>query len=374
MTPTVLIPTHPADTHAVAVALGLEKKGGRPILWLTPDFPMRAEETLRFGASGTSVEVRGPDLEFDPAEITTVWHRRPSHVLNTRVLDPADVDFAERSLGILRRSVLRLLRPDAFWVNPPGAVEAGTKPVQLARAQEAGFRIPETLITNDPEAIRRFLSEQGGRMIFKPLTASFWRGEDEVWAPYTQVVTEQDLVDDDLLRAAPGIYQEPIPKAYEVRLTLMGHRPLAVRLLSQSTDTGRTDWRRSYGELVMEPMEIPSPVVDRAISFLESMGLVFGCLDLIVTPGSEWVFVENNQAGQFLFVEQEAGVPMLDAFCELLLQGRPDFEWNPDKARLSLADFEKPALEQIRELADRHTRRADPSWQETTEPPSEGAS
>lgn len=373
MLPTVLIPTHPADAHATAVALGLEEKGARPILWLTPDFPMRAGETLRFGAGGTGVEIHGPDLTFDPAEITAIWHRRPSHALDTRVLDPSDLEFAERSLDILRRSVLQLLRPDAFWVNPPKAVETGTKPVQLARAHEAGFRVPETLVTNDPDSIREFLADQAGQMIFKPLTVSFWRGEEEVWAPYTQVITEEDLVDDDLLRVAPGIYQEPVPKAYEVRLTMMGHRPFAARLLSQSTETGRTDWRRSYGELVMEPMEVPPDVVEKSRSFLESMGLVFGSLDLIVTPDDEWVFVENNQGGQFLFVEEEAGLPMLDAFCEFLLQARPDFLWDPEGSHLSVEDFREPAMEWIEELTRRHTLRADPSWQDTADDDAQSA-
>lgn len=368
MTATVLIPTHPTDTHAVAVALALSAKGAQPLLWQTPDFPMRAEETLRFGASGTSLEIRAPGLDLDPAQATTVWNRRPSHSLDPGLLDPADLAFAERSLELLRRSVLSLLSPDAFWVNPPQAVEAGTKPLQLARAVEAGFRVPETLVTNDPEAIRGFLAEQGGRVVFKPLTLSLWRSGDEVRAPYTRVVTEADLVDDDLLRAAPGIYQEPVAKTYEVRLTMMGHRPLAVRLRSQETAQGRLDWRRSYGELVMEPMEIPADVARRAVSFLESMGLVFGCLDLIVTPDGEWIFLENNQAGQFLFVEQEAGVPMLDAFCELLIQARPDFAWDPDRPGVRLADVEPAARERLRELGRRHTRQRDPAWQEAAPP------
>ena len=368
MTATVLIPTHPTDTHAVAVALALGTKGARPLLWQTPDFPMRAGESLRFGGGGTTVEIRSPELELDPSQVTTVWNRRPSHGLDPDLLDPADLAFAERSLELLRRSVLSLLRPDAFWVNPSRAVEANTKPLQLAHALKAGFRVPETLVTNDPEAVRAFLAERGGQVVFKPLTLSMWRSGDDFRAPYSRLVTEADLVDDDLLRAAPGIYQEPVPKAYEVRLTMMGHRPLAARLRSQETAGGRLDWRRSYGELVMEPMETPAEVTRRAVSFLASMGMVFGCLDLIVTPEGEWVFVENNQAGQFLFVEQAAGLPMLDAFCELLIQGRPDFAWDPDRPGVRLADVVDAAQEEIRRLGRRHTRQRDPSWREAVPP------
>jgi hypothetical protein len=37
---------------------------------------------------------------------------------------------------------------------------------------------------------------------------------------------------------------------------------------------------------------------------VHSYQLNYGAIDLIVTPDNEYVFLENNPAGQFLFVEQ----------------------------------------------------------------------
>ena len=58
---------------------------------------------------------------------------------------------------------------------------------------------------------------------------------------------------------------------------------------------------------------------------MRMLGLAFGCIDLIVTPQGEYVFLEVNEMGQFLWVEQrEPACPLLRAFATLLIEGRLD--------------------------------------------------
>jgi hypothetical protein len=102
---------------------------------------------------------------------------------------------------------------------------------------------------------------------------------------------------------------EVVPKAYEVRITMCGSLALGVRLWSQDTSRGKLDWRRAYGELKMEAMEIPAEVQRRCARLLRHLGIVFGCFDFIVTPAGEWVFLEMNQMGQFLFLEDRLHWP-----------------------------------------------------------------
>ena len=84
----------------------------------------------------------------------------------------------------------------------------------------------------------------------------------------------------------------------------------------------------------------------------EKLGLIFGCIDLVVTPDGEYVFLEINEMGQFLFVEQATGLPLLDAFSELLIQARPDFVFDPRSPGLRYDDV----LEAVR------------TWYETPSP------
>jgi glutathione synthase/RimK-type ligase-like ATP-grasp enzyme len=374
MPATVLILTCPGDVHALAVAEALCRKSAVPLLWFTPDFPMRTGETLAFEGGRLAVRVAGPEVDPGGARIDAVWNRRPAHALDRGALHAADLPFAERSCEVFRRSLFELLARDAFWVNPDPAVRRNSKPLQHAAALAAGLSTPDTLYTNDPDEIRGFLRRQGGRIVYKPLFTPFWKASgkvsDEVLSPYTSVLTEEMLVDDELLRAAPGIFQALVPKAWELRITVMGRRALGARVLSQETSRGRLDWRRSYGELRLEPCEVAPDLAGRCVELVERLGLVFGCLDFVVTPEGETMFLEVNQMGQFLFVEEATGQPLLDAFAELLLQGRPDFAWSPDRARVRFADV----LSGMRERVVRDHREHHPSpetaWDEAERPAS----
>jgi hypothetical protein len=90
---------------------------------------------------------------------------------------------------------------------------------------------------------------------------------------------------------------------------------------------------------------------------MERLGIVFGCLDFIVTPEGRHVFLEVNQMGQFTFVESYCGLPLIDAMSEMLLQGRPDFEWDEEAPKVRLADLQDLALSRMAELAGRHLPR-----------------
>ena len=367
--PNVLILTSPGDVHAVAVAAALRLKGASPILWFTPDFPMRTGETLAFEGARLDVRIAGPEVDPGGARIDTVWNRRPAFALDREALHPADVAFAERSCEIFRRALSDLLAPSAFWVNPEAAASRSTKPVQHAAALAAGLAAPDTLYTNDPAEVRRFLRRQGGRIVYKPLFTPFWKtGEDGVVSPYTSVLTEEMLPDDEMLRAAPGIFQALVPKAWELRLTVMGRHAMGARVLSQETAEGRLDWRRSYGELRLEPWAADADLAARCAGVLDRLGLVFGCFDFAVTPDGRTLFLEVNQMGQFLFVEEETGLPLLDAFAEFLLAGRRNFAGSAGREPVRFADL----LPEVEEACARHRREhrpaPRPAWDEAEEP------
>ena len=67
---------------------------------------------------------------------------------------------------------------------------------------------------------------------------------------------------------------------------------------------------------------------------MRALGLVFGAFDFIVTPTGEYVFLEVNEMGQFLSFDRDADLPVLQAFCDLLLTRDPTFRrrngWRDD--------------------------------------------
>lgn len=258
--------------------------------------------------------------------------------------------------------MLGLISPEAFWVNPAGAaISAGYKMLQHAAASALGLKTPATLYSNDPLQIRAFIRRHGGEIIYKPLRGLPWQGKKSIWMSFTSRLTEDQLNEDDLLRSAPGIYQELILKAFELRVTVMGRCILAARISSQDTEKGRLDWRRAPGEIKASPFDLPPAIADLCLRLMARLEIVFGCFDFIVTSEGDYVFLEVNEAGQFLFLEQETGLPLLDRFSDFLLSGQAGFVGQPgkEKAEIRYADVLANALAGIEQARTVHCPSAD---------------
>jgi len=362
----ILLISHPMDIHATAVAEGLRRKGALPVLWHNADFPSRSSESISFRKRELRVKVNGPELAIADRDFRTIWHRRPVTQPDKDILHPADRLFARQHCETFRRSLLRIMgESGTFWVNSPAASDlASQKILQHRLALTCELEMPNTLYSNDPEEIRLFIASEGGGAIFKVLTGAPWRDTRTRWVSYATPITAEQLVEDDLLRQTPSIYQAIVPKAYELRVTVMGRQVFTAKVLSQETVEGKIDWRRSYRELRMEPGDIPGEIRERCFQLMERLGIVFGCFDFIVTPEDQYVFLEVNEMGQFLFVEEYTGLPLLDAFCDFLLEADPSFEyrWNVDPLRF--ADLRVQLGELTQQAARMHVVAAWPDYEE----------
>lgn len=360
----ILILTQPEDLHACSVWIALRRKGASPTLWQTTDFPTQGFETVRFRGGGASLAIAGADLQLDGTGFDSVWNRRAGHALDETVLHPADLEFAELQCRLFRRSFFEILAPRAFWVNPDRSVRRIGKLLQQSAAAQVGLATPDALFTNDPFEIRCFLREHGGRAVYKTFSSRPWKDGETFWMPYTSLVTEEALVDDEILRRAPGIYQAVVPKAFELRVVVMGRHAVAAKIMSQETERGRVDWRRASGEVEIVSFAVPGEIAQLCSDLLRRLGLVFGSFDFVVTPEGEHVFLEVNQAGQFLFVEHFTGQPVLDAFCEFLLAASPDFQWAGERGVVRYQEIQKEALFLSEEIRQAHVRPGESVWTE----------
>lgn len=354
----VLIPTYGGDVHATAVAVALERKGHQAVLWHATDFPSRQVASIRITQSGHGWEVRGTDLHEVEGTFDVVWFRRPTYPVLPEALEPGDRKAAQRACDAFYRAIWQLVAPNAFWVNPIGTGgRSDCKPIQLIEAARLGLKIPPTLCGNDPDEIRRFLREHAGHTVYKAFVPVQWKTETGTAHLYTSAVDLDDLPDDDLLQMSAGIFQRRIPKAYEVRVTYIGDQAFPAKLYSQENELAKADWRRAGRTLRVEAMVLPADVDQSCRALMNSLGLLFGCFDFIVTPEGEHYFLEVNSMGQFLWVEEgDASMLLLDAFCELLIQGRGDFEWDPTQA-VRFADVIAEARERSQRDALAHIPR-----------------
>jgi len=329
----LFIPTQVHDIHAKVVAKALASKGHEASLWYGSDLP--TDQTLSLSYRDTrepSLELRGVDLEFD-GNADVVWLRRPSLPTLPDTMYPGDRVFADREWRHALGGVWDALASTGFWINPRVAAHrAECKPAQLVEAAHVGLRVPPSLLSNDPHRIRSFIRDNApNETIYKPFTTSQWAMDDGCAAYlFTAVVDEEALPPDEILRLSPGIFQPRLAKDHELRVTFIGNQMFVAKLRSQSVDGARVDWRAKTRAVATEPGSLPAEIEARCRALMHRLGLVFACFDFIVTPSGQHVFLEVNQMGQFLWLEELVpDMPLLDAFCEFVIQGRPDFSWHP---------------------------------------------
>jgi hypothetical protein len=280
--------------------------------------------------SSQKVSVRDGDNRGTTGDWSTVWFRRSGLPMRPPGMPDADWIVATRECDYHIRNLRRLLAPEAYWVNDIAAREVVLlKMPQLVAAAACGFAIPETLYSNDPDEIRRFwAAHREVGVIFKLHLQTHWHAQTtgERHALFTTELREENLQDDGPLSGCPAIYQRKIEKLYELRVTCMDERCVAIRLDSQSRATTRLDWRSDMvTPLKPALVELPSHIEERCIALMRRLGLAFGCIDLIVTPGGEHVFLEVNEMGQFLWVVQdEPQSQLLRCFATLLIKRRLD--------------------------------------------------
>jgi glutathione synthase/RimK-type ligase-like ATP-grasp enzyme len=200
----------------------------------------------------------------------------------------------------------------AWFVNDPQRQNSAVKPLQLRLAEQLGLRIPDTLITNDPVAAATFIDRHERRVVHKTLTAPRHR-----FLP-TKAWSESDRDVLDQLVIAPTIFQEMVTNCLELRITVVGEQVFAAAFRPAA---GLIDGRLDVGTPYCAHA-LPYELSRRLLALVRQLGLVFSTIDMKLTDDGEYVFLELNPMGQYLYIEILAGLPLTAAIAELLVLGR----------------------------------------------------
>ncbi len=311
----ILVVSADSDAHARALMSRLDARGGSYRLLDLSQFPIRSSVTIDCGPGGgeRSTRWRGDFGSLDFAECRVIWWRRPQpFALDPGISDPESRGFAMvEALSAFSGLWLTL---DAVWINHPTRdEEAARKVYQLQVAQDVGLRIPRTRITNDIDDARSFIAERGpDQTIYKAFagTERAWR-ETRLLRP-----GELDLIAN--VRFTPVIFQEYIPAGVDLRITVVGDRlfPAAIHLRGSEYEV---DFRMVMASARIEEVTLPPAVSASLSTLMQRLGLVYGAIDMRQTPEGEYVFLEINPAGQWLFVEERTHQPITEALADLML-------------------------------------------------------
>lgn len=310
----ILILASHEDDHTQAVLEHLDRLGAQATVLDLSRFPRELQLSLWYCQNGQRdfrLALPGGE-ELSLSHCRVAWWRRPQPIeLHPEIVSPSHRTFAYNECFETLAGLWPTL--DAFWINQPTRDEiASHKVYQLRVAREIGLPTPVTLITNNPAQARAFVDRYGSeRTIYKTFSAT-----QEEWRE-TRLMQPEEVALLDNVRFAPVIFQEYVPACLDLRVTVVGDEIFASAVHSQETGY-KVDYRMEMAAARIEPYGLPAGVVAGLRQLMERLGLVYGAIDLRLTPDGTYVFLEINPAGEWLFMEERSGQSISAAFARLL--------------------------------------------------------
>jgi glutathione synthase/RimK-type ligase-like ATP-grasp enzyme len=324
MPSTVLVITNDHDEHADAVIAELNRRAAPVFRFHPEEYPDACSISLEIRDGHIDGEIRDERNRVGFHDICAAWYRRSRRLFaplpSLNLLQGNLENFVQVQSSAMLTALFGSLQ--TLWVGQPFKLRrAEVKALQLAQASKSGLATPTTLISNEPQRAAAFHDALGDAdCAVKPLIATRVDGEDGARLPLTTTLPRGHALDS--VAVAPTIFQPYIEKAYELRCVVMGDKLFTAKLNSQDTESARKDWRAAAveeeGDVKYEMFDLPERVQAAVHRLVRSFEINFASIDLIVTPEGEFVFLDLNPNGQWLWLEEELGLPLVASMADLL--------------------------------------------------------
>ena len=304
----ILIITHTGDNTSVDTVIRcIEAAGGEAVRFDVDRYPLETTLTTSFHGRRWSGLLHTPEADYPLEDVTAVWYRR-SHGMGKGLQRVTEPQYLPAIMGELKHTLMGMLEGLPCFQLERFSVcrRLDSKEEQLKTAARCGLLIPNTCISNDPDQVRAFINRVGGPVVTKMQSAFAINGEEGEQVVFTSSLTPASAEALDSLRLCPMVFQQKIEKKLELRVTIVGSGVFAFSIDSQKLDNAKTDWRKEGLSLVndWQPYELPRQLEQQLLDFMDACGLNYGAIDLLLTPGDEYYFLEVNAAGEYFWLDR----------------------------------------------------------------------
>lgn len=253
--------------------------------------------------------------------VNVIWNRRPGKPFDD-IPPTARPSLATQNFvndqWFSWLEALQLI-PAATWINHPQANDVmENKPRQLWLAAQIGFRIPETVITNDPGEARRLAKSHGDRLVAKALYSPLIEEPDEDFFVFANEITVADLSAEEEIKISPSIFQQSLSPKVDYRVTVVGEVVLPVRVERQCRKNVGIDWRTEKSGTRFTACNLPPEIEDLCRRYVKASELIFGAIDLLEHDG-DFFFLEINPNGEWGWLQKPNNIPIAEALCDLMI-------------------------------------------------------
>lgn len=178
------------------------------------------------------------------------------------------------------------------------------KLINLECARQAGLRIPESIVSNQPAAIRAFFKEHS-KCIVKPIRhtggKSITDSQHISYSQATNLIAEDEV--DEFLQVHKGFqpthFQEYIEKEFEIRAFILNETLFSMAIFSQQNEKTKIDFRNYDRDKPNRnvPFQLPENLEKRLIKCCQLIGMNCGSIDILYGQG-HYYFLEINPVGQ----------------------------------------------------------------------------
>ena len=303
---TVLLITTSYDFAAEYVIKALEERSVPYFKFDTDRFPSQ----IRIGFKPPV------DLVFDNGtrslygcQVKSVWYRRNVDPELPEGLDTGVSEFCIRETKAFLSGVLSTLETIRWLSSPQAITIAESKPYQLHKAVKLGFLVPDTVITNNEILVRELANRY--KLVAKAVSSGYVESDNGNKAIFTSAITDSDIGDLAGLELAPVTFQERLDKASDIRVTVVGDIVFAAEILSQARESSRIDWRATDDPNIDHLRHsLPPKIEDLCRKLVQQFSLAFGAIDLVKTKKGEYIFLELNPNGEWVWIEDRLRLPI----------------------------------------------------------------
>ena len=267
------------------------------------------------------IKYKNYNKSINSEQITCVWERRPMEPLAT--YDNFDDEkvrkvILEEADGFIK--FFRYSLSNVFWLGHPIIErQAGSKILQKIVAKSIGFKIPDTIFSNQFSSIGIF---EDKHVAIKPISSFDIETNGGNIVFYTRKKKYSDLenIGETSFRNNINFLEEYIEKDFELRVTVIKDECFSAKIESQklAAENGAIDWRQGYDHgITFVKTEIPIEISDKCLAFINYFKLNFGCFDFIVDKLGRYIFLECNTNGQWMWLEEEAKLPISNKIAEI---------------------------------------------------------
>lgn len=316
----VLCLTHSGDYYTIDIVQQRLQGAGMPVYRFNSDeFGVR----YRFGYATTKgvpeLYIETEQERIAASQIKGVWYRKLWELQCPSELDATWHDVYHQEYQAYRQLFFNALS-HVPWMNNlhRDHYVNSDKLYQLSVAQSVGLMVPDTVFTNDAAIVRAFAKKHAHNVVMKLHGAlSKSMSGNTPFFPTTRLHAkdEEQL---ESLRYCPMIFQEFIPKAYELRIAWVDGACFAGKIPGKGVH--EVDWRITPGgPIPWERYELPHGIKAKLHRLMQELGLLFGAIDMVRHPNGDYIFLEVNPQGEWGMIQKHLGYPIGETIADKLL-------------------------------------------------------